>query len=72
MPETCGHEEELKILRDIARLSGEWGVAFAELQIDPSKARRERAASVGREMGAALKRYKQFLDERSTRGSDQG
>lgn len=62
---TCGHEEELKVLRDIARLAGEWGIAIAELQVAPTPARRKRAAEVAREMQTALQHYKQFQGEQN-------
>lgn len=61
----CGHEEELKVLRDIARLAGEWGIAFANLQVSPSKARRNKAANIGRQMSNALEYYDQFKREQN-------
>lgn len=62
---TCGHEKELTILRDIARLAGEWGVAMAESQVAPSPERRKRMIDVARQMSAALQHYKQFQGERN-------
>jgi len=62
---TCGHDEELKVLRDIARLAGEWGVAMAENQVSPSPARRKRMIEVARQMSLALAYYKQFQGEKN-------
>lgn len=61
----CEHAEELKVLRDIARLAGKWGVAMAEFQISKDPARRNRLVNVGRQMSAALAYYKQIQGEKN-------
>jgi len=62
---SCDHGEELNVLRDIARLAGEWGIALAELQVSPTPARRKRAIEVARHMSAALAYLKQIQGERN-------
>jgi hypothetical protein len=61
----CDHGEELNVLRNIARLAGEWGIAIAELNVSPNSARRKRAAEVARHMSDALTYLKQIQGERN-------
>jgi len=58
-------QEELAILREVARLAGEWGVAFAEFQVAPTPERRKKAAKLAREMSEALGVYARFKAERN-------
>lgn len=57
--------EELLILRNIARVAGLWGQAYAVLQLDPTPEARRAAAKVAREMVEAMAAYSQFLVEKN-------
>ena len=62
---SCEHAEELQVLRNIARVAGEWGIAMAELNVAPSQSRRNKAANSAREMSNLLGLYKQMQCERN-------
>jgi len=56
---------ELDLLRDIARLAGEWGKVYVVLSIHPSKEAQKKAGEVAKNLAMALEAYEQLLREKN-------
>jgi len=57
--------EELSILRDIADLSGKWGIAYANYQLNPAPDRRAVLSQIARVLAETLAAYSQFKAQKN-------